>query len=173
MNHTRIPRPAPAPLQNDAAVSTFIGVLYMVTLIALLMVILVAFLAGINSLPQKAPYIVADAQYSTWNGYPVIILIHRAGDAAHLLGPGTGYSFAVMVTAEGSTWSAVPDPAGLPWTPGSKIYVARSGSGYIVTGDPGRLQGTPRAFPEGEVIISVVDTWNNGLVYEEVFVLPG
>lgn len=166
-----IPRPAPAPLHNDEAVSTLIGVIFMVTLMVLLTVILSAFLVGVNAFPQKNPYVVADAEYRTGGGYPVVALVHRAGDAGHLSGSGTGYSFSVLVSSGGSTSTAVPDPAGLPWTRGTTLFIAWSGTGYTVTGDPARIQGTAQAFPDSEITVSVMS--GNWLVFEEKLTVTG
>jgi hypothetical protein len=165
MKHFCIPRPAPDSLHNDTAVSTLIGVIVMVNLVVLLTVILSAFLVG--SLPQKTAYFVADAQYSIQNGYPVVTLVHRAGDTGYLSGPGTGHSLAILVTSGGSTITAVPDPAGLRWSPGTTLFITRSGSGYTVTSDPARIQGTPQAFPGRDVTVSVLDTGGNILVYQK------
>jgi len=165
MKHSCIPRPAPAPLHNDTAVSTLIGVIVMVTLVVLLTVILSAFLVG--ALPQKTAYFVADAQYSIKNGYPVVILLHRAGDTGYLSGPGNVHSLAILVTSGGSTITAVPDPAGLPWSPGTTLFITRSGSGYTVTSDLARIQGTPQAFPGSDVTVSVLDKGGNILVYQK------
>lgn len=169
MNSLRTPHPA--TLQNDAAVSTLTGVIVMVTLVVLLTVILSAFMVVV--LPQKTAYIIADAQYSTRGGYPVITLFHRAGDTGHVGGSGEGYSLVVQVSAQGNTNTAVPLPASLRWSPGTTIYITRSGSGYIVTGDPARIPGTPLAFPGGGFTVSVIDTGTNGLVFEKRFTIPG
>lgn len=171
MKHLCIPRPAPAPLHNDTAVSTLTGVIVMVILVVLLTTVLSAFL--VITLPQKTAYIVADARYSIQNGYPVVTLFHRAGDAGYLSGHGTGYSLAVQVTSGGETITAVPDPAGLLWSPGTTLIVTRSGSGYTVTSDPARLRGRPQAFPGGDIIVSVIDTGTNGLAVSQKITIPG
>lgn len=164
--------PAPGPLHSETAVSTLIGVILMVTLMVLLTVILSAFLVGITEPPQQTAHIVADARYGMQGSSPVVSLVHRGGDPAHFAGDGTGHSLEVLVSSGGSTIPAVPDPAGLPWSMGTTLSIIRSGSGYTLTGDPARFRGTPRAFPPGELTVSVMDTTRAGLVYQKTLMIP-
>jgi hypothetical protein len=173
MKRPSIPRHQSSPLQNDAAVSTIIGVILMVFLVVVLTAVVASVIFGLVGPIQKSAYIAVDAQYTTQNGYPLVTLRNLQGDTGHLSGSGRGYPLAILISSGGSSGTATPDPAGLVWAPGTTLLITRTSTGYNVTDDLTRIQGTPLGFPGNEITVSVIDTTQNILVYSRTITGAG
>lgn len=172
-NHSRILHSFSSQ-QKNPAVSALIGVILMIALTVVLAAIISAVLFGlISSTSHKSAYIVADAQYTLATGYPSVMLSHLQGDSGHLSGSGAGYPLSIRITSGGSSGTVIPDPAGLIWSPGIRLFIVKTGTGYIVTADPARITGTLQAFPGSEVQVSVIDIANNILVFEKTVGIAG